>query len=123
MREKKHELKEILAVPHFHYDVEWWKTEDGYNRDVEEILFKALDMLDEHPDFTYVIDQALALKPFWDNHPQHRDRIRRLVADGRVELVGGTWCAPDENIPLGEAFIRQFVYGLRFFEGEVGGKV
>ena len=118
-----HELKEILAVPHFHYDVEWWKTEDGYNRDVEVILQTALGMLDKHPEFTYVIDQALSLKPYWEKHPEDHEKIRRYVSEGRIELVGGTWCAPDENIPTGEAFIRQFIYGRRFFEDEIGGKI
>ncbi|MEW6202273.1 MAG: glycoside hydrolase family 38 C-terminal domain-containing protein [bacterium] len=121
--ESNDRIREILAVPHFHYDVEWWKTEEGYNRDVDAILKKAMEMLDKYPQFTYIIDQALALKPYWDRHPDEQAKIRKYVQEGRIELVGGTWCAPDENIPTGEAFIRQFIYGRRFFEDEVGGEV
>ncbi|MEW5947083.1 MAG: glycoside hydrolase family 38 C-terminal domain-containing protein [bacterium] len=122
-RRRRGKIGRIFAVPHFHYDVEWWKTEDGYNRDVEQILLKALELLEENQEFRYVIDQALALKPFWDKHPEAREEIRAFVREGRVELVGGTWCAPDENIPTGEAFVRQFVHGRRFFEETVGGTV
>lgn len=114
------EIKKIYAIPHFHYDVEWWKPEDGYNVDVEMILDRALEMLEEHREFTYVIDQALALKPYWDKHPEKHDAIRRFAGEGRLEMIGGTWCSPDVNIPTGEAIARQYVYGLKFFEDEVG---
>lgn len=116
-------IEKIFAIAHFHYDVEWWKTDDGYDRDVAQILDKALELLESHAEFKYVIDQALALRPYWRAHPEKQDLIKRLVKEGRIELVGGTFCAPDENIPTGEAFARQFVYGKRFLEGEVGGKV
>jgi alpha-mannosidase len=116
-------IKKIHAIPHFHYDVEWWKTEDGYNKDVAGILDRAFEMLDEYPDFTYSIDQALALRPYWDSHPDMREKIRRWVKEGRIELIGGTFCSPDENIPTGEALARQYIYGKRFLEDVVGGRV
>ncbi|MFA6448324.1 MAG: glycoside hydrolase family 38 C-terminal domain-containing protein [bacterium] len=116
-------IKKVFAIPHFHYDVEWWKTEDRYNEDVAAILARAVELLDKHPEFTYAIDQALALRPFWNAHPEVQDKIKRWVAEGRIELVGGRFCSPDENIPTGEALARQYVYGKRFFEDVVGGRV
>ncbi len=119
----KDRIKKIHAVPHYHFDVEWWKTEEGYNEDVAEILDRALEMLDADEEFTYVIDQALALRPYWRSRPETREKISRYVKEGRIELVGGTLCSPDENIPTGEALARQYVYGKKFLEDEVGGKV
>ena len=34
--------------------------------------------------------------------------------------AGGTWVEPDCNIPSGEALVRQFLYGQRFFRKEFG---
>ena len=34
--------------------------------------------------------------------------------------VGGTWIEPDCNLPSGESLARQFLYGQRFFERELG---
>lgn len=39
-----------------------------------------------------------------------------------LTCVGGTWVEMDCNIPSGEALIRQFLYGQRFFEKEMGSK-
>lgn len=113
-------IKKIFAAPHFHFDLEWWKTEEEYARDVEVILTRALELLESDPDFTYVLDQAMSLRPFLEKHPEARDTLRRYVSEGRVEAVGGTLAAPDENIPTGESLVRQFVYGRRWFKRELG---
>ncbi len=115
-------IRKIFAIPHFHYDVEWWKTEDRYNEDVSRILDGAVELLEKNPDFTFTIDQALALRPYWEAHPEVHEKIRGWVAEGRIELVGG-FCSPDENIPTGEAQARQYIYGKRFFEDILGGRV
>ncbi len=107
-------INKIFAVPHFHFDVEWWKIDKLYSQDVEEILKKALKMLEKYPQFKYTIDQVLAFKPFWDKYPKIRKKIITFIKQGRIEFVGGHYCAPDENIPTGEALIRQFIIGKKW---------
>ena len=46
--------------------------------------------------------------------------MREAVAAGRWIPVGGTWVEPDCNLPSGESLARQFLYGQRFFEAELG---
>ena len=36
------------------------------------------------------------------------------VAEGRWQVVGGWWVEPDCNIPGGESFVRQALYGQRY---------
>ena len=48
--------------------------------------------------------------------------IQRRVQEGRWEPGGGMWVECDCNLPSGESFVRQFLYGTRFFEGEFGKK-
>lgn len=116
-------FRRIHAIPHFHFDLEWWKSEPGYACDVADIMDAAMDMLDAHPEFTFVLDQATAIKPWWDARPEKREALRAHIRAGRVECVGGTWAAPDENIPTGEALIRNFLAGREFFENELGARV
>jgi alpha-mannosidase len=42
------------------------------------------------------------------------------VAEGRFVPVGGMWVESDTNMPGGEALVRQFVAGQRFFTEEFG---
>lgn len=107
-------IEKIMALPHFHFDVEWWKTDTGHAEDAVIIITKALQLLDKYPEFTYVLDQGFAIKAFLEKYPEEKQKIIELVRKGRVEIVGGTLAAPDENIPYGESLIRQFLYGKRF---------
>lgn len=110
------EIKKIFAIPHYHYDVEWWKTNDLYAKDAEVILDKALEILDKYKNFKFVIDQVLAVRPYWESHPEKREKMLKYLDEGRIEMIGGTFSAPDENIPTGEGLIRQYVYGSRLLE-------
>lgn len=40
--------------------------------------------------------------------------------EGKFHLVGGAWVENDANMPSGEALVRQFLYGQRYFETRFG---
>jgi alpha-mannosidase len=52
--------------------------------------------------------------------PRIFDQIKQRVAEGRWIPVGGMWVESDTNVPGGEALVRQFVAGARFFREELG---
>ena len=39
---------------------------------------------------------------------------------GKFQLVGGSWVENDGNLPSGEALVRQFVVGQRYFQSRFG---
>jgi alpha-mannosidase len=39
------------------------------------------------------------------------ERIKEAAKEGNFEVVGGTWVEMDGNVPSGESFVRQFLYG------------
>ena len=43
-----------------------------------------------------------------------------MAKQGKFEVVGGSWVEMDGNVPNGEAMIRQFLYGQKFFKEEFG---
>lgn len=43
-----------------------------------------------------------------------------MAAEGRFEVVGGSWVEFDGNIPSGESMMRQFLYGQNFFKDNFG---
>ncbi|RII00095.1 hypothetical protein B9J77_03670 [candidate division NPL-UPA2 bacterium Unc8] len=114
----KHKFEEILLFPHYHFDLEWWKTKEEYQIVMEEVFTAAFKLLEEYSEFTYVIDQVASIEPYLRKYPEKREILKKYIRNGRVEVVGGTWSAPDENLPYGESLIRGFILGRHYFRRE-----
>jgi alpha-mannosidase len=128
----------LWLVPHFHYDPVWWNTQAGYTQTWDEpplsgarfawpghsafTLVKAhLAKAGQDPGYRFVLAEVDYLKPYWDTYPEDRALIRRLIAGGRLELVGGTYNEPNTNLTGIEPTIRNAVHGVRFQRGVLGG--
>src|SRR6266567_6171644 len=127
----------MWMVSHFHYDPVWWNTqgqftqarlslpdEDGSLPDVRsafELVGAHLDKARRDTDYKFVLAEIDYLKPYFDAFPQDREDLRRLVADGRVEIVGGNYNEPNTNLISAEAIIRNAVYGIGFQRDVFGG--
>ncbi len=129
----------MWMVSHFHYDPVWWNTqgqftearlvlpdEDGELPDVRtafELVRLHLEKARRDADYKFVLAELDYLKPHFDAFPQDRAYLRSLLADGRVELVGGTYNEPNTNLTGAEVTIRNAVYGMGFQRGVLGAEV
>src|SRR6516225_8603338 len=127
----------MWMVSHFHYDPVWWNTqgqfaearlslpdEDGQMPDVRaafELVSAHLDRASKDGDYKFVLAEIDYLKPYFDAFPQDREDLRRLMAEGRVEIVGGNYNEPNTNLISPEAIIRNAVYGIGFQRDVFGG--
>ena len=120
-------------VSHFHYDPVWWNTQAAYTSEWTEdppgrarqtngfdLVHAHLEMARRDPDYKFVLAEVDYLKPFWDTCPQGRDDLRRFFADGRVEIMGGTYNEPNTNLTSPETAIRNFVAGIGFQRSVMG---
>ena len=76
--------------------------------------------MQEHDDFLFTSSSAAIYAWIEVNDPELFDEIRARVQEGRWEICGGWWIQPDCNIPSGESFVRQGLYGQRYFEEHLG---
>src|ERR1700722_5263294 len=127
----------MWMVSHFHYDPVWWNTqgqftearlslpdEDGQLPDVRsalELVSTHLDKARKDDDYKFVLAEIDYLKPYFDAFPQDRHDLRALLAEGRVEIVGGNYNEPSTNLISAEAIIRNAVYGIGFQRDVFGG--
>ncbi len=131
----------IRLVPHFHYDPMWWNTQAAYTalwdtppREGEPekgweytgvpaftLVPLHLQQAADDPSYRFVLSEIDYLKPFWDTHPEHREEIRQLIREGRLEIVGGTYNEPSTNLTTAETTVRSAVHGLGFHRGVLGG--
>ena len=107
-------------VPHIHYDVEWLKTREVFEKVGRENLREMLRLMEEDRDMTFVIDQVPQLEPFKRSDPEGFRRLVALVGEGRVEPVNGMYSEPDTNLISGESLIRQSVAWQRYAASEFG---
>ena len=56
----------------------------------------------------------------WNVIPEHAAAFRKYVQEGRLAIVGGTDVMPDVNMPSGESFVRQMLYGKRYYRQQLG---
>jgi alpha-mannosidase len=120
-------------VSHFHYDPVWWNTQAAYTsvwtEDPQgrcrqtngfELVNAHLEMARREPEYKFVLAEVDYLKPYWDTNPEDRDDLRRLIALGRVEVMGGTYNEPNTNLTSPETAIRNFVHGIGFQRDVMG---
>ncbi|MDR2041544.1 MAG: twin-arginine translocation signal domain-containing protein, partial [Tannerella sp.] len=110
----------IYMIGHAHLDVVWlWPWHEGLA--VAHSTFRSvLDRMKETPDLVFTSSSALYYRWVAENDPDMLTEIRRRVAEGRWNIVGGWWIEPDTNIPSGESMVRQGLYGQRTFEKLLG---
>jgi len=105
----------IYLIGYSHIDLAWlWDKKEG--EDVWRNTSKTIMALyNEYPEWKYCAGQAAGYYWMEKDYPKLFEEIKQKVAEGRWELVGGTWAEFDSNLPGGESYIRQLVYGKRYF--------
>jgi len=117
----------MFMVSHFHYDPVWWNTQGAYTSEWTEdppgrarqangfaLVHAHLEMARRDPDYKFVLAEVDYLKPYWDTRPEDRADLRRFLAEGRVEVMGGTYNEPNTNLTSAETTIRNLVHGMGF---------
>ena len=113
---------ELSAIGHAHIDTAWlWPLAETWRKCVRTFSTQTRYM-DEYPDYRFSCSQAYQYEIIKQQNPDLYARIKAKAKAGQWIPVGGTWIEPDCNIPSGEALIRQFLYGQRFFEAEFGAR-
>ena len=113
-------MKRLHMIGNAHIDPVWlWQWPEGY-QEVRATLQSAVDRLDEYPDFVFTCDSSLFFQWVEESDPELFEQIRARVAEGRFQVIGGWWIEPDCNIPCGESFVRQALYGQRYLKEKLG---
>ncbi|MDF1513726.1 MAG: glycoside hydrolase family 38 C-terminal domain-containing protein, partial [Anaerolineae bacterium] len=110
----------LYMIGNAHIDPVWlWQWHEGL-QEIKATFRSALDLLAEYDDFVFTASSAAFYAWVEENEPEMFAEIQAYVAEGRWEIVGGWWVEPDCNIPAGESFVRQSLYGQRFFMSRFG---
>jgi alpha-mannosidase len=108
-------MKTLHLIPNAHLDPVWlWDWREGLNAGITTCR-TVLALMDEFPELTFIRGESAVYQHIERHDPATFRRIRRQVAAGRWEIVGGTVVQPDTNLPATETLLRQFEHGLDYF--------
>lgn len=110
----------LHMIGNAHLNPVWlWQWPDGL-QEAKATFRAALDRRNETEDFVFTSSSAALYEWVEENEPGLFAEIRQRVAEGRWRIAGGWWIQPDGNLPSGESFVRQGLYGQRYFKEKLG---
>jgi len=88
-----------LVIPHTHWEGAVFKTREEYLELGLPHILKALTMLKTYPEYRFVLDQMCYVRPFLERYPAEVESFRKFLAEGRLQIAGGTDSMHDNNMP------------------------
>lgn len=110
----------FYALGHAHLDLAWlWPIRET-KRKAGRTFANVLANMERYPSFRFGASQPQQFAWAEEAYPALFEKIRRRVDEGRFELQGGMWVEADSNLSGGEALVRQFLYGKKYFREKFG---
>jgi len=110
----------VKTLGHSHLDVAWRWTVDQTKEKAQRTFGSVAELMKHYPDYRFMSSQPQLFQFLKEEAPELYDEIKQLVAQGRIDVDGGMWLESDCNIPSGESFVRQLIYGKDFIKSEFG---
>ncbi|KAF9228240.1 glycoside hydrolase family 38 protein [Gyrodon lividus] len=111
---------QIVGISYCHIDTAWLWPYRVTQQKTARSWSTQIDLMERYPEHRFACSQAQQFKWLEEQYPPLFKRIQERVASGQFHLIGGAWVENDGNMPSGEALVRQFVYGQRYFESRFG---
>ena len=108
------------SIGHTHIDVAWlWRLRQTREKSCRSFA-TVLKLMEEYPEYKFMSSQAQLYDYVKQDYPEVFEGIKQRVKEGRWEVEGSMWVEADTNVASGEALVRQFMVGKRFFRDEFG---
>ena len=101
----------LWVVPHTHWDREWYLPLEDFRIRLAQVVDEAIEILEARPEHRFTLDgQTILLEDYLAIRPEMEERLRALLASGRVE-TGPSYVLPDEFLVGGESLVRNLLHG------------
>ncbi|KAG1744557.1 glycoside hydrolase family 38 protein [Suillus paluster] len=111
---------QVVGISYCHIDTAWLWPYSVTQQKTARSWSTQIDLMERYPEHRFACSQAQQFKWLEEQYPPLFERIKKKVASDQFHLIGGSWVENDGNMPSGEALVRQFLYGQRYFESRFG---
>ncbi|KNC99430.1 uncharacterized protein SPPG_05671 [Spizellomyces punctatus DAOM BR117] len=113
----------VTAIGNCHIDTAWlWPYDETKRKAARSWSTQVFRLMENYPEYVFTASQAQQFEWTEQLYPELFERIKEHAKTGNFIPIGvaQTWVEMDCNLPSGEAFCRQFLYGQRYFEEKFG---
>ncbi len=110
----------VAAAGHAHIDVAWLWTLGQTRRKSGRTFHTVMRLMEEFPEYLFSQSQPQLYDYVRQDYPELFEDIKKRVAEGRWETLGGMWIEADCNLSGSESLARQFVLGRAFYKEHFG---
>ncbi len=108
----------IYLMNSSHQDIAWMDSPEKCIVERDTMLFSPLfELAQKDKNYRFDIEDALMIKEFIERHPDKKELVGEMLADGRISC-GSTYIQPYEEMYSGEALARQFYFGAKWLKDE-----
>lgn len=108
-----HNKYKLYVISQTHWDREWYQTFQGFRKRLVFMMDQLIENMEKDPDYKYfhMDGQTITLEDYLEIRPENRDRLRKLISDGRI-IIGPWYVMPDEFLVSGESLVRNLQKGF-----------
>jgi alpha-mannosidase len=110
----------VHAAGHAHIDLAWlWPLRVTRGK-ARRTFSTAAFLMQQDPAYKFTQSQPPLYQMVAEDDPALFGEIKARIATGQWNATGATWVEMDTNLPSGESLARQFLFGMRYFQMELG---
>lgn len=110
----------LYPLGHAHLDTAWLWPLAVTKLKMAHTTTVQLELAERYPEHVYVHSQASQYEWLENDQPALFERVKKAIRRNNWEPLGSMWVEADCNLTGGEALIRQFLYGRRYFKSKFG---
>jgi alpha-mannosidase len=106
---------QVMAVGNCHIDTAWlWRYSETRRKTARSWSSQLAIIRHQQPAYRFAASQMQQFAWLKEDYPELFKRIVEAAKEGSFIPIGGSWVEMDGNLPSGESFARQFLYGQKF---------
>lgn len=109
-------MKDNYVVAVSHIDLAFVIREEELAELLEIYLERVVNLLERHPDAHFALEQICHYRRLKKVRPQLFQKVKQLLKEGRLEMMGAMASTMETNFPNGECFVRNQLMGLKWAE-------